>query len=161
MLRGSRPCQEGEADRFEPGEHEEWPAGLDDLGERTPYLSWTQGATPLLTKALSDRVTITGSRASTSYGEHVTIKLATGMADEERIVIAGGSCGIEGAAHCAVLEARPYQHSQPCKHTCSPPGPVTDLDPQRIGVAKEQAPQTHAAKRGAPMRENLPPAKVR
>ena len=64
---------------------------------------WTHGETPFLTTALSDRVTITGSRASTSYGEHVTVELATGMADEERIVVAGGAYGIEGAAHRAVL----------------------------------------------------------
>lgn len=55
--------------------------------------------------ALSDRVTITGSRASTSYGEHVTVDLATGMADEERIVVADGAYGIKGAAHRAVLAA--------------------------------------------------------
>lgn len=83
----------------------EWPAGLNDLGERAPYLLWTRGATSFLMAALSDRVTITGSRASTSYGEHVTGDLATGMADEERIVVAGGAYGIEGAAHKSVLAA--------------------------------------------------------
>ncbi|WP_336643728.1 DNA-processing protein DprA [Microbacterium sp. MMO-113] len=83
----------------------EWPAGLNDLGERAPYLLWTRGATSFLAAALSDRVTLTGSRASTSYGEHVTGDLATGMADEERIVVAGGAYGIEGAAHRAALAA--------------------------------------------------------
>lgn len=82
----------------------EWPARLDDLGERAPYLLWTHGATPFLTTALSDRVTITGSRASTPYGEHVTVELATGMADEERFV-GGGAYGIEGAAHRTLLAA--------------------------------------------------------
>ncbi|WP_313536456.1 DNA-processing protein DprA [Arsenicicoccus bolidensis] len=83
----------------------DWPAGLDDLGERAPYLLWTRGAASFLTTALSDRVTITGSRAATSYGEHVAGELTTGMADEERIVVAGGAYGIEGAAHRAVLAA--------------------------------------------------------
>lgn len=83
----------------------DWPAGLNDLGERAPYLLWTRGAASFLTTALSDRVTITGSRAATSYGEHITGELATGMADEERIVVAGGAYGIEGAAHRAVLAA--------------------------------------------------------
>lgn len=83
----------------------DWPAGLDDLRDRAPYLLWTRGATSFLTTALSDRVTITGSRASTSYGEHVTGDLAAGMADEERIVVTGGAYGIEGAAHRAVLGA--------------------------------------------------------
>lgn len=84
---------------------EEWPDGLDDLGERARYLLWTRGARSFLTTALSDRVTISGSRVSTSYGEHVTVDLATGMADEERIVVAGGAYGIGGAAHRAVLTA--------------------------------------------------------
>lgn len=97
-------AQGGEFGNLVPAD-KEWPAGLDDLGERAPYLLWTRGATSFLTTALSDRVTITGSRASTSYGEHVTVDLATGIADEERIVVAGGTYGIEGAAHRAVLAA--------------------------------------------------------
>ena len=83
----------------------EWPAGLNDLGERTPYLLWTRGAVSFLTTALSDRATITGSRAATSYGEHVAGELATGLADEERVVVSGGAYGIEGAAHKIVLAA--------------------------------------------------------
>lgn len=83
----------------------EWPAGLDELGDRAPYLLWTQGATSFLATALSDRVTITGARASTHYGEHVTNDLATGLADEERVVIAGGAYGIDNAAHRGVLAA--------------------------------------------------------
>ena len=83
----------------------EWPAGLDELGDRAPYLLWTQGASPFLGTALSDRVTITGARASTHYGEHVTNELATGLADEERVVIAGGAYGIDSAAHRSVLAA--------------------------------------------------------
>lgn len=83
----------------------EWPAGLDELGDRTPYVLWTQGASSLLATALSDRVTITGARASTHYGELVTNDLATGLADEERVVIAGGGLGIESSAHRSVLAA--------------------------------------------------------
>lgn len=83
----------------------DWPTALSDLGDRAPYLLWTRGATSFLTTALSDRVTITGSRASTSYGEHVTGELAAGMADEERIVVSGGAYGVEGAAHRAALTA--------------------------------------------------------
>ncbi|WP_447947438.1 DNA-processing protein DprA [Microbacterium lacticum] len=83
----------------------DWPTALKDLGDRAPYLLWTRGATSFLTTALSDRVTITGSRASTSYGDHVTGELAVGMADEERIVVSGGAYGVEGAAHRAALTA--------------------------------------------------------
>lgn len=83
----------------------DWPAGLDDLGDRAPYLLWTRGATSFLTRALSDLVTVTGARASTSYGEHVTNELVTGVADEERVIVAGGAYGIEGAAHRGALAA--------------------------------------------------------
>ncbi|MBN9152398.1 MULTISPECIES: DNA-processing protein DprA [Microbacterium] len=82
-----------------------WPAGMDDLGDRVPYVLWTKGASSFLTAALSDRVSITGARAASGYGEHVTRELATGLADEQRVVVAGGAYGIEGAAHRAVLAA--------------------------------------------------------
>lgn len=87
-----------------PGD-KEWPAGLNDLSDRAPYLLWTRGAVSFLTTALSDRATITGSRAATSYGEHVAGELATGLADEERVVVSGGAYGIERAAHKSVLAA--------------------------------------------------------
>lgn len=83
----------------------EWPAGLDELGDRAPYVLWTQGASSFLATALSDRVTITGARASTHHGEHLTNDLAMGLADEERVVIAGGAYGIDSAAHRSVLAA--------------------------------------------------------
>lgn len=83
----------------------EWPAGLNDLGDRAPYLLWMRGAVSFLMTPLSDRATITGSRASTQYGEHVTGELAMGLADEERVIVAGGAYGIEGAAHKSALAA--------------------------------------------------------
>ncbi len=83
----------------------EWPVGLDDLGARAPYLLWTRGAVSFLSTPLSDRVTFTGARASSSYGEHVTNELVTGMADEERVVVAGGAYGIEAKAHQSALAA--------------------------------------------------------
>lgn len=69
-----------------PGD-KEWPSALDDLGDRRPYILWTRGTTSFLARPLNDLVTITGARASTSYGEQV----------------AGGAYGIEGAAHRAAL----------------------------------------------------------
>lgn len=49
---------------------------------------WTQGASSFLATELSDRVTITGARASTRYGEQITSDLAMCLAREERVVIA-------------------------------------------------------------------------
>lgn len=104
LVRRVAETQGGEYGTLIPSD-KEWPAGLDDLGDRAPYLLWTRGAVSFLTTELSDRVTITGARASTSYGEHVTSELAAGMADEERVIVAGGAYGIEGTAHRRALAA--------------------------------------------------------
>ena len=53
-----------------------WPTAVDDLGDRAPYALWARGSTELLGAALSDRVTLTGARAATAYGEHVAGELA-------------------------------------------------------------------------------------
>ena len=85
-----------------PGD-DEWPGSLGDLGERAPYVLWTRGSSSFLTRPLADLVTITGARAATSYGEHIAGTLASDLAVAERIVVAGGAYGIEGAAHRAAL----------------------------------------------------------
>ncbi|WP_133755363.1 DNA-processing protein DprA [Naumannella halotolerans] len=85
-----------------PGD-DEWPRSLGDLGERAPYVLWTRGASSFLARPVADLVTLTGARASTSYGEHVTGTLASDLAAAERIIVAGGAYGIEGAAHRAAL----------------------------------------------------------
>ncbi|WP_448262907.1 DNA-processing protein DprA [Microbacterium aurum] len=85
-----------------PGD-KEWPSALDDLGDRRPYVLWTRGTTSFLARPLNDLVTITGARASTSYGEHVAGQLASDLASAERVIVAGGAYGIEGAAHRAAL----------------------------------------------------------
>lgn len=54
-----------------PGDTD-WPAALNDLGERAPATLWVRGAASFLTAPLDDRVTMTGARAGTSYGEHAT-----------------------------------------------------------------------------------------
>ena len=82
---------------------DDWPGSLSDLGERAPYVLWTRGASSFLARPLADLVTITGARAATSYGEHVTGTLASDLAAAKRIVVAGGAYGIEGAAHRGVL----------------------------------------------------------
>ncbi|WP_455131963.1 DNA-processing protein DprA [Microbacterium aurum] len=85
-----------------PGD-KEWPSALDDLGDRRPYVLWTRGTTSFLARPLNDLVTITGARASTSYGEHVAGQLPSDLASAERVIVAGGAYGIEGAAHRAAL----------------------------------------------------------
>ncbi|SJN15731.1 Rossmann fold nucleotide-binding protein Smf possibly involved in DNA uptake [Microbacterium esteraromaticum] len=87
-----------------PGD-ENWPAALEDLHERAPYVLWTSGAASFLSRPSEDLVTITGARASTGYGEHVASELASDMSDGGRIVVSGGAYGIENAAHRSVLAA--------------------------------------------------------
>lgn len=85
-----------------PGDAD-WPRAIDDLGDRAPYLLWARGATSFLACPLTDLVTVTGARAATTYGKHVAGELAGDLAAAERVTVAGGAYGIEGAAHRAAL----------------------------------------------------------
>lgn len=97
-----------ETDRFGlhiliPGD-DEWPTALNDLGDRAPTALWLRGVASFLTAPVNDRVTITGARAATSYGEHVASELASAdLTHAERIIVAGGAYGIDAAAHRAAL----------------------------------------------------------
>lgn len=82
-----------------------WPVSVDALGDRAPYVLWAKGATSFLANGQEDRVTITGSRASTSYGDHVAGELAHDASHAEQIVVSGGAYGIDGAAHRAALSS--------------------------------------------------------
>jgi DNA processing protein len=69
---------------------------------RVPLVLWVIGDVRL------DHVTrraaaIVGTRAATSYGEHVTSDLAAELAQREVAVVSGGAYGIDGAAHRAAL----------------------------------------------------------
>jgi DNA processing protein len=61
------------------------PARLDDIAQRSAAL--------------------VGTRAATSYGEHVAADLSTGLVERDVAVISGGAYGIDGAAHRAALAA--------------------------------------------------------
>jgi DNA processing protein len=84
-----------------PGD-DEWPE--ERLGPlRVPPLGlWVRGEHHL--REITDRsVSVVGSRASTSYGEHVAAELAAGLASAGWTVVSGGAYGIDGAAHRATL----------------------------------------------------------
>ena len=85
-----------------PGDRD-WSAVLDDLGTRAPYVLWTEGAARLLDFRLDDKATITGARAASSYGMNVTRELTDELAQDGRIVIAGGAYGIEAEVHRQAL----------------------------------------------------------
>lgn len=82
-----------------------WPVSVDVLGDRVPYVLWAKGATSFLASGQEDRVTVTGSRASTSYGDHVAGELAYDASHAEQIVVSGGAYGIDGAAHRSALSS--------------------------------------------------------
>ncbi|MCS0500466.1 DNA-processing protein DprA [Protaetiibacter mangrovi] len=87
-----------------PGDPD-WPAALDDLGVHAPLALWLRGDRSAL-GSLGRAVAIVGARAATGYGEHVTIELASGLADRGYAIVSGAAYGIDGAAHRAALASR-------------------------------------------------------
>ena len=86
-----------------PGD-EDWPSGLDDLGEKAPWCLYMRGRIGTLRdldEGLS--VSIVGARAATSYGEHVAMELAGVLASAGWPIVSGAAYGIDGAAHRAAL----------------------------------------------------------
>lgn len=87
-----------------PGDAE-WPAGIDALRDGAPVALWAKGDAGPLAGPVWDRLTVTGARASTGYGEHVTTELVQSAVADSRLVLSGGAYGIDGAAHRAALRA--------------------------------------------------------
>ncbi len=84
-----------------PGDPD-WPAGLADLADYAPLALWLRGARERL-PALERGIAIVGARAATGYGEHVTVELASGLADRGYAIVSGAAYGVDGAAHRAAL----------------------------------------------------------
>ena len=85
-----------------PGDAD-WPVSVNALGDHAPVALWAKGDTGLLASPVWDRLTVTGARASTGYGEHITTELVQSAAADARTVLSGGAYGIDGAAHRAAL----------------------------------------------------------
>jgi DNA processing protein len=93
---------------------DEWPTlafaafGGDALAAkpqgRPPQALWAIGPARL-DETAQRAAALVGTRAATSYGEHVAADLATGLAEQDVVVVSGGAYGIDGAAHRAVLAA--------------------------------------------------------
>jgi DNA processing protein len=60
---------------------------------------WARGEIALPAKPLADRITLTGARASTAYGDHMAIELASNLALSGRVIVASGAYGIGAATH--------------------------------------------------------------
>ena len=79
-----------------------WPAGLDALAEHRPIAIWVRGNIERLAD-LERSVSIVGARASTGYGEHVTMEVTGGLVDAGFAIVSGAAYGIDGMAHRAAL----------------------------------------------------------
>lgn len=86
-----------------PGDPE-WPGGLDALGDAAPAALWVTGAADL-GSACRRSVTVTGARAATAYGAYLAAEFSASLAGRGVTVIAGGSFGIDAAAHRGALSA--------------------------------------------------------
>lgn len=80
-----------------PGD-DEWPPAVDDLGDGAPLALWVAGE-GFLADVARRAVAVVGSRACTSYGEHVAAEIAAGLGDRGWTVVSGGAFGIDAAAH--------------------------------------------------------------
>ncbi|MBX7430781.1 DNA-processing protein DprA [Mycobacterium sp. Y57] len=99
--------------RLVSAEDDEWPAlafaafpRIDSNKPQAhpPLVLWVAG--PARIDDIADRAAaIVGTRAATSYGEHVAAELAAGLAERDVAVVSGGAYGIDGVAHRACLAA--------------------------------------------------------
>lgn len=81
---------------------QQWPAGLNDLGDHAPRVLWCRGDIAVLPQP-ERAISIVGARASTGYGEHVAMDFAAGLSSRGFTVVSGGAYGIDGMAHRATL----------------------------------------------------------
>lgn len=64
---------------------------------------YARGDASLLGDLYANGVTVSGSRASTGYGEHVTMEIVTGLVNRGLTIVSGAAYGIEGMAIRAAL----------------------------------------------------------
>lgn len=83
-------------------EQELWPRGLGDLGLHAPIVLWARGQRSAL-EGFENSLAVVGARASTGYGEHVTMETVSAIAEQGVAVVSGAAYGIDGMAHRSAL----------------------------------------------------------
>jgi DNA processing protein len=81
----------------------DWPTGLRDLDGAEPVCLWTRRPAQVPPQPVS--VTVVGSRAATSYGNHAAADIAAGLAGQHWTVVSSAALGIDGTALQATLAA--------------------------------------------------------
>ena len=81
-----------------------WPGQLEILGDAAPWGLWVRGSADLRYACLRS-VSIVGTRAATSYGEHVCLEMSAALAERGWAVVSGGAFGIDRCAHQGALAA--------------------------------------------------------
>ncbi|WP_156027521.1 DNA-processing protein DprA [Mycetocola saprophilus] len=93
----------GRTDTVIVGPHDhEWPLALNDLGSHAPLCLWVRGNLDTL-EASANSVSLVGARASSRYGESVTVEIATGLVERGYTIVSGAAYGIDAVAHRAAL----------------------------------------------------------
>jgi DNA processing protein len=92
----------------------QWPtlafAGFNGVDVRrhpagsAPLMLWVLGAAEL-GDVTGRAAAIVGTRASTTYGDHMAADLSASLCERDVVVVSGGAFGIDGAAHRAALAA--------------------------------------------------------
>jgi DNA processing protein len=88
---------------FITSEDKDWPVSCQDLAS-PPIGLVIKGKRELLTQ-LSNSISIVGSRRPTIYGLNVANQLASDACQRQIVVVSGGACGIDTAAHEAAIRA--------------------------------------------------------
>ena len=83
-------------------EQELWPVGLNDLGMHAPLVLWGRGKRSTLER-FQNSLAVVGARASTGYGEHVTMETVSAIAESGVAIVSGAAYGIDGMAHRSAL----------------------------------------------------------
>lgn len=79
-----------------------WPAGFADLDLHAPVALWGRGQMSKLDQ-FENSLSVVGARASTGYGEHVTMETVSAIAESGVGIVSGAAYGIDGMAHRSAL----------------------------------------------------------
>src|SRR5215211_6089897 len=91
---------------------DEWPTIAFAAFAGVDIRAYPNGIAPLALWVIGDAslddiaqraAAIVGTRAATTYGEHVAAELAAGLCERDVAVVSGGAYGIDGAAHRSAL----------------------------------------------------------